>query len=96
MLYKAAAMYAYTKNKFITSDREGDTREAAMKHWLNFFNDKYKCNKVKLEEEHTDGIDFTSDEDDPVYFHAYNMKDNDNFKKAYTDVKEFSIPKRDS
>lgn len=91
-LYQAAAMIAKSENSFIVSDRTGDTRESAMANWDKFENNEYKSNKILLDEHFSDLIDFTCIEDDPVYFHGYNMEESKTFKKSYSKVKEFSFP----
>jgi len=94
-LYQAAAMLANKDNKFVVSDRSGSTRESAMNNWLKFLNNEYKCNKIEIPEEHCEKIDFTNIDDDPVYFHGFNMKPTKKFENSHSEVKEFSFPKRD-
>jgi hypothetical protein len=92
-LYDFITMYAHEQNMKAMSTMDGSTREAAMKHWHRMLNDS-SFEKEELSEDFRYQIDFTTKEDEPVFFSAFSKKPNDvymKYKKSNETPEDFII-----
>ncbi len=92
MLYQCAVMYCATKNAYLCSDRDGDSKESAMHQWIKLNQNNLDIDTVELTDEECYNIDaFTNIDVSPEYYYAIQLKPTDYFLTHFSNVEFFSF-----
>lgn len=91
LLYQNLAKYAAYRDLHLVSDREGDTRDGALQHWCDFFENINPANKARIPDHLNEYVceDLTEEEAEPFCL-GYRLPADESFLKSLIDIKTSS------
>lgn len=92
LLYQQLAKYAGANKKHIMPDRSGDTREAAMVKWREFYSSLHESLSPRLPDELNENIIEMLGEDEPYLLHGYCMPADTRFMSGLKHISEVDNP----